>query len=72
MKIGFSFSPGGFLFTYHLGVLEALAEHGYINEETPLAGSSAGALAIRIRPCSCSYIVATLHCRYIVATLKLH
>ena len=45
-KIGFSFSPGGFLFTYHLGVLETLKENGFIDHETPLAGCSAGSLAV--------------------------
>jgi len=46
MKIGFSLSPGGLLLPYHLGALASLAYHGYINDSTPLAGSSAGAIAV--------------------------
>lgn len=46
MKIGFSLSPGGLLLPYHLGALASLAYHGHINESTPLAGSSAGAIAV--------------------------
>ncbi|XVE67347.1 hypothetical protein DITRI_Ditri08aG0153400 [Diplodiscus trichospermus] len=41
---GFSFSGGGFLLPYHLGVAQFLIETGYIKETTPLAGSSAGAV----------------------------
>jgi len=44
--IGFSFSPGGLLFPYHLGVIDILSQEGYIDESTPLVGSSAGAIAI--------------------------
>jgi hypothetical protein len=45
MKVGFLLSPGGLLLPYHLGVLDALEHHGFVNENTPLAGSSAGAIA---------------------------
>jgi len=44
--LGFSFSPGGLLFPYHLGVLNVLAKNLYITNATPLAGSSAGAIAV--------------------------
>jgi hypothetical protein len=44
--IGFSFSPGGLLLPYHLGVLAALTYHGHVTPDTPLAGSSAGAIAV--------------------------
>lgn len=44
--IGFSLSPGGLLFPYHLGCLTALSHHGHITSSTPLAGSSAGAIAV--------------------------
>mmetsp|Transcript_22688 Transcript_22688/g.67118 ORF Transcript_22688/g.67118 Transcript_22688/m.67118 type:complete len:312 (-) Transcript_22688:172-1107(-) len=44
--IGFSLSPGGLLFPYHLGCLTALSQHGHISASTPLAGSSAGAIAV--------------------------
>lgn len=46
MKIGFSFSPGGLLLPYHLGILASLSQHGHLTFETPLAGSSAGAIAV--------------------------
>ena len=46
MLIGFSFSPGGLLLPYHLGVLASLGHHGYISHTTPLAGSSAGSIAV--------------------------
>jgi len=46
MKIGFSFSPGGLLFPYHLGVLSTLSRRGYVTDNTPLVGSSAGAIAV--------------------------
>jgi hypothetical protein len=46
MKIGFSLSPGGLLLPYHLGALASLSHHGFITDSTPLAGSSAGAIAV--------------------------
>lgn len=46
MKLGFSLSPGGLLLPYHAGVLACLTQNGYITSETPLAGSSAGAIAV--------------------------
>lgn len=46
MIIGFSLSPGGLLLPYHLGVLAALAHHNHVTNLTPLAGSSAGAIAV--------------------------
>ena len=44
--IGFSLSPGGLLLPYHLGVLASLSYHGHLTADTPLAGSSAGAIAV--------------------------
>lgn len=52
MRIGFSLSPGGLLLPYHLGVLDGLKYHGYLNDATPLAGSSAGAIAAAAHACS--------------------
>lgn len=46
MKLGFSLSPGGLLLPYHVGVLTSLSNRGYITPSTPLAGSSAGAIAV--------------------------
>lgn len=45
MKLGFSLSPGGLLLPYHLGGLDALEYKGFLTDETPLAGASAGAIA---------------------------
>jgi len=45
MKVGFSLSPGGLLLPYHLGVLEGLKYNGFLDESTPIAGSSAGSIA---------------------------
>uniref|UniRef100_A0A7S2KLG9 PNPLA domain-containing protein n=1 Tax=Leptocylindrus danicus TaxID=163516 RepID=A0A7S2KLG9_9STRA len=44
--IGFSFSPGGLLFPYHLGVIKSLTNTNHLTEENPIAGSSAGAIAV--------------------------
>jgi hypothetical protein len=45
-SIGFSFSPGGLLLPYHMGVADCLIKEGYIDpSQTVLAGSSAGAIA---------------------------
>ncbi|GAX72689.1 hypothetical protein CEUSTIGMA_g145.t1 [Chlamydomonas eustigma] len=44
--LGFGFSAGGFLFNYHLGVLWELEELGLLKGHVPLAGASAGSLAI--------------------------
>lgn len=46
MIIGYSLSPGGLLLPYHLGVLAALSHHNHVSNITPLAGSSAGAIAV--------------------------
>ena len=46
MKLGFTLSPGGLLLPYHVGALEALQYNGFLTDETPLAGSSAGAIAV--------------------------
>lgn len=45
MKLGFSLSPGGLLFPYHIGVLDSLKHQGYLTPSTPIGGSSAGAIA---------------------------
>ncbi|KAL3515607.1 hypothetical protein ACH5RR_022509 [Cinchona calisaya] len=47
-SLGFSFSPAGLLFPYHLGVAQFLIEMGCIKEMTPLAGSSAGAIVCAV------------------------
>jgi len=43
-RFGFSFSPGGLLFPYQIGIAKYLLEAGLITEDTPLCGASAGAL----------------------------
>ncbi|GFH08189.1 patatin [Haematococcus lacustris] len=45
-RLGLTFSGGGFLLSYHLGVLEALQGIGVIQPGlTPVAGASSGSLA---------------------------
>ena len=51
MKVGFSLSSGGLLLPYHLGVLDSLQHHNYLTQETPIAGASAGAIAIATNAC---------------------
>lgn len=46
MIVGYSLSPGGLLLPYHLGVLSSLQSRGFLDDSTPLAGSSAGAIAV--------------------------
>mmetsp|Transcript_1475 Transcript_1475/g.2606 ORF Transcript_1475/g.2606 Transcript_1475/m.2606 type:complete len:316 (+) Transcript_1475:59-1006(+) len=45
-SIGFSFSPGGLLFPYHLGVITGLEHLGRLPDSTHLAGASAGSIAV--------------------------
>lgn len=51
MAIGFSFSPGGLLLLYHVGALASLQHEGYVPDTTPLAGSSAGSIAVVSHGC---------------------
>jgi hypothetical protein len=44
-KVAFSLSPGGLLLPYHMGVLDGLKWHGALTEDSPVGGSSAGAIA---------------------------
>jgi len=55
---GFSLSPAGLLLPYHLGVLHCLLHLGFVDEQTPLAGASAGALAAATAACGVSMKVA--------------
>ncbi|KAL1526121.1 hypothetical protein AB1Y20_014850 [Prymnesium parvum] len=41
---GFTFSPGGLLFPYYIGVAYFLQDAGYITPASPVGGSSAGAI----------------------------
>jgi len=51
MRTGFSLSPGGLLLPYHVGALEALKYHNHLTEDTPIAGSSAGGIAVAAHGC---------------------
>ncbi|KAG5177517.1 hypothetical protein JKP88DRAFT_196512 [Tribonema minus] len=42
--VGFSFTPGGLLFPYQIGIAKALVEAGLLKDSTPLVGGSAGSL----------------------------
>ena len=46
MKVGYSLSPGGLLYPYHIGVLTSLTYHDHLTPSHPIAGSSAGAIAV--------------------------
>ena len=51
---GFSLSPGGLLLPYHVAALEALEYHKCLDANTPLAGSSAGGIAVAAHACGIS------------------
>lgn len=46
MIVGYSLSPGGLLFPWHIGALAGLAYHKVLTDSNPLAGSSAGSIAV--------------------------
>jgi hypothetical protein len=52
MITGFSLSPGGLLLPYSLGVLDSLQYNGFLDRKTPIAGSSAGAIATASHACN--------------------
>lgn len=45
MLVGYSLSPGGLLFPWHIGALASLSHNNALNDSNPIAGSSAGAIA---------------------------
>ena len=51
---GFSLSPGGLLLPYHIGALASLQYDGLLDNSSPLAGSSAGAIAVAAHSCAIS------------------
>ena len=57
MKLGLSLSPGGLMLPYHMGVLQGLQNHPHNDNNvicpmtTPIAGSSAGAIATMAHGC---------------------
>ncbi len=62
---GFSFSPGGLLFPYHLGAITSLEHHGRITDPVHLAGASAGAIAVA------SYAARTPPARALEAVIRM-
>mmetsp|Transcript_17483 Transcript_17483/g.33225 ORF Transcript_17483/g.33225 Transcript_17483/m.33225 type:complete len:294 (-) Transcript_17483:793-1674(-) len=52
--IGFSLSPGGLLLPYHAGVLDGLEYNRMLTPESPLAGASAGGIAVAAHACGIS------------------
>lgn len=52
--IGFSLSPGGLLLPYHAGVLDGLEYNRVLTPESPLAGASAGGIAVAAHGCGIS------------------
>jgi hypothetical protein len=51
MTTGFSLSPGGLFLPYHVAVLEALEYNKVLTPQTPLAGASAGGIAVAAHAC---------------------
>lgn len=51
---GFSLSPGGLLLPYHMGVLEAMEYNQVLTVDSPLAGASAGGIAVAAHACGIS------------------
>ena len=49
--IGFSLSPGGLFLPYHMGVLDSLEYNRVLTPESPLAGASAGGIAVAAHGC---------------------
>eukprot|EP00965_Chrysotila_dentata_P227662 6196141-Pleurochrysis_carterae.AAC.5 len=49
--VGFSFSPGGLLFPYFIGIGYSLLSAGAIDSRTPLGGSSAGSIVAGALAC---------------------
>lgn len=64
MIIGYSLSPGGLLLPYHLGILQSLSTNNYVTSDTPLAGSSAGSIAV------CSHAVGISETETLEATIR--
>jgi hypothetical protein len=54
MKVGFSFSSGGLLLPYHMGAMDCLSHNGHLASQTPIAGASAGSIAVASRACGLS------------------
>ena len=50
-RLGFTFTPGGLLFPYYVGVAYFLKEAGLILPTTPLGGSSAGSIVATAVAC---------------------
>ena len=50
-SLGFTFTPGGLLFPYYVGVAYFLKEAGLITPTTPLGGSSAGSIVAAALAC---------------------
>mmetsp|Transcript_21269 Transcript_21269/g.43601 ORF Transcript_21269/g.43601 Transcript_21269/m.43601 type:complete len:356 (-) Transcript_21269:1916-2983(-) len=65
MIIGYSLSPGGLLLPYHLGVLQSLSTNNYVTPDTPLAGSSAGSIAV------CSHAVGIPSTEALEGTIRI-
>jgi hypothetical protein len=49
--VGFSLSPGGLFLPYHVGVLDGLEYNSILSPASPLAGASAGGIAVASHAC---------------------
>lgn len=58
MKVGFSLSPGGLLLPYHMGALHCLEQSKVLDDDSMVAGSSAGSIAAMAHGCRISPFAA--------------
>lgn len=65
-RYGCGFSAGGLLFPYYIGVLDELRTLGYVDENTPVAGSSAGALIAAVNASGLGTEEVFLACKELV------
>mmetsp|Transcript_50676 Transcript_50676/g.163683 ORF Transcript_50676/g.163683 Transcript_50676/m.163683 type:complete len:297 (+) Transcript_50676:141-1031(+) len=49
--LGFTFTPGGLLFPYYVGIAYSLKEEGLVSPTTPVGGSSAGSIVAAALAC---------------------
>lgn len=49
--LGFTFTPGGLLFPYYVGIAYSLKEAGLVSPTTPVGGSSAGSIVAAALAC---------------------
>lgn len=69
-RLGISFAPGGLLFPYYAGVAFQMRDAGLLTAETPLGGSSAGAIVAAAMACDVSEESVVAGLRSLVCDLR--